>query len=103
MTIKEIEQSWKQGYGKGDVHKKFTQEMVKKTLINRSCKGLINSSNDGYLEDDNEEPKNKSFDNQEKQVNKELDNEMASEEVDFEEVEEVTEEQENAQQIEAGF
>lgn len=55
MTIQEIEQAWKQGFGKGDTHKKFTQEMAKKTVINRACKGPINSSSDANLITDEED------------------------------------------------
>lgn len=102
MTIKEIEQSWKQGYGKGDVHQKFTQEMVKKTIISRACKPLINSSNDSYLDEDSDnEDTNKAFTSQQKEVNKEIGQEMATEVVDFDDAEEVADEQ--AEQIEAGF
>lgn len=55
MTKEEIEQAWKQGYGKGDTHKKFTQEMTKKTVIKRACKTPINSSTDANLNIDNSE------------------------------------------------
>lgn len=105
MTIKEIEQSWKQGYGKGDVHQKFTQEMVKKTIISRACKPLINSSNDSYLDEDSDnEDINKAFASQQKDVNKEIGQEMAAEVVDFDEAEEVADEPtQQAEQIEAGF
>ena len=53
MTINQIKQAWKQGqiykengYG---THQKFTEEMCKKTVINRACKAYINSSNDSNL------------------------------------------------------
>jgi len=35
--------------GTGDLHKDFTDEACKRTLINRACKVLINSSDDSYL------------------------------------------------------
>ncbi len=48
MTIEEIHTAWRQGATKGEspAHKKFPQEMAKKTVINRACKGPINSSSD---------------------------------------------------------
>ena len=59
MTFDEIKQSWKQSKmnpvsadGKinaNSVHGKFTQEMAKKTVINRTLKSLINSSSDNDL------------------------------------------------------
>lgn len=59
MTIEQIKQAWKQSVlhpvdEKGNIkvgttHEKFTEEMAKKTVINRACKALINSSNDGNL------------------------------------------------------
>jgi len=51
MTMDEIRTAWKQGATKGEspAHKKFPQEMAKKTVINRACKSPINSSDDGYL------------------------------------------------------
>lgn len=57
MTIQQIKNSWMQGYAKGNspAHTKFTDEMAKKTVISRACKGIVNSSNDSYLLDDEEE------------------------------------------------
>lgn len=51
MTIAEIRQAWNQGATKGNspAHKNFTQEMAKKTVINRACKTPINSSSDAPL------------------------------------------------------
>jgi recombination protein RecT len=59
MTIEQIKQAWKQSIlhpvdEKGNIkagttHEKFTEEMAKKTVINRACKALINSSNDSNL------------------------------------------------------
>lgn len=52
MPMKEIRKAWLQGkiYGQitNSVHEKFTGEMVKKTIINRMCKYIINSSSDIY-------------------------------------------------------
>lgn len=51
MTIAQIRQSWLQGYAKGKsgAHTNFTDEMCKKTVINRACKMIINSSTDVFL------------------------------------------------------
>lgn len=59
MTIAEIMQAWKQsrqnpfddsGNVKAtSVHGKFTADMAKKTVTNRACKTLINSSDDSNL------------------------------------------------------
>jgi recombination protein RecT len=51
MTIAQIKTSWLQGYAKGNsgAHTSFTDEMCKKTVINRACKIIINSSTDSIL------------------------------------------------------
>lgn len=59
MTFEEIKQAWKQSkmnvfsdkgaLNAGSVHNKFTADMAKKTVINRACKAIINSSNDSNL------------------------------------------------------
>lgn len=55
MTQKEIEASWDQSTNKGwrtnasDVHRKFPQEMAKKSVLGRACKLLIGASNDSSL------------------------------------------------------
>jgi recombination protein RecT len=59
MTIDEIKQAWAQSQMKpidekgnikpGTTHDKFTAEMCKKTVINKACKPIINSSSDSYL------------------------------------------------------
>ena len=85
MTMAEIEQAWKQGATKGQspAHKNFTQEMAKKTVINRACKGPINSSSDaGLFANDEEAPKPDHF----AEVAEEIEEQTASEEVEFEEV-----------------
>ena len=49
MTWDEIQKSWRQSRnygGESSVHKKFPEEMAKRTLINRACKNLLNSSLD---------------------------------------------------------
>lgn len=58
MTFEEIKQAWKQSkmnpiengnVKAGSTHDKFTADMCKKTVVNRTCKPIINSSSDGYL------------------------------------------------------
>ncbi len=59
MTIDEIKKAWAQSQMKpidekgniksGTTHDKFTAEMAKKTVINRACKPIINSSSDSHL------------------------------------------------------
>ena len=51
MNILQIKKAWMQGKGGGNTgaHQNFTDEMCKKTIINRVCKGIINNSDDGAL------------------------------------------------------
>lgn len=53
MTIKEIEKAWGQSRmnpkGDNSTHKKFPQEMAKRSVINRACKKFLNASDDGSL------------------------------------------------------
>ena len=59
MTIEQLKQAWKQSKmypidDNGNVkssgtHGKFTEEMSKKTVINRACKNIINSSDDSSI------------------------------------------------------
>lgn len=53
MTIDEIRQAWKKSRQnpdkEGSTHQEFPQEMAKKTVINRTCKAYLNSSDDGSL------------------------------------------------------
>ena len=51
MTMSQIRSAWNQGAmkGKSPAHLNFPDQMSMKTVINRACKGLINSSDDGAL------------------------------------------------------
>lgn len=53
MNIKQIKQSWSQGYGYKEngngTHQKFTDQMAKKTVINRALKQIINSHGDVFV------------------------------------------------------
>lgn len=49
MTRKEIETAWSQSKTGQSVHKKFPQEMAKRTVINRAAKAYINTSDDSDI------------------------------------------------------
>lgn len=51
MNISQIKNSWNQGNAKGQslAHKNFSDEMAKKTVINRACKNFLNTSDDSDL------------------------------------------------------
>lgn len=49
MTRKEINTAWGQSKTSQGVHKKFPQEMAKRTVINRAAKAFINTSDDSDL------------------------------------------------------
>ena len=57
MNIKQIKQSWQQGYGyKEDsgTHSKFADQMAKKTVINRALKQIINTHGDVFVQEADE-------------------------------------------------
>jgi len=88
MTRKEIEASWSQSKTKQAVHKKFPQEMAKRTVINRAAKAFINTSDDSDLlvEAINNSTENEFDENERKEINPQHEiNEKANKEVlDFE-------------------
>jgi recombination protein RecT len=51
MTMDQIKNAWNQGAAKGGsgAHKNFTDEMAKKTVINRACKNFTCTSDDSDL------------------------------------------------------
>lgn len=49
MTKKEIDMAWSKTKTGGGVQKQFSQEMAKRTVINRAAKGFINTSDDSDL------------------------------------------------------
>lgn len=51
MTMDQIRKAWNQGAMKGQspAHKNFTDEMAKKTVINRCCKNFVNSARDNDI------------------------------------------------------
>lgn len=60
MNMIQIRNAWNQGAAKGNsgAHTNFTDEMCCKTVIQRATKGIINSSDDSHLfnEDDEKDP-----------------------------------------------
>jgi len=60
MSLAQIKKAWMMGFGGGDTkaHKGFTDEMAKKTVINRAVKILIESADDSeILDEDEDKPK----------------------------------------------
>jgi recombination protein RecT len=57
MSIGQIRLAWEQGKTKGDskAHRNFPDQMAIKTVINRAVKGIINSSDDSDVVDENDE------------------------------------------------
>lgn len=51
MTMAQVKAAWNQGQMKGNsgAHKNFTEEMAKKSVINRACKAYWNTSDDSDL------------------------------------------------------
>lgn len=51
MNINQIKNSWNQGSMKGQsgAHKNFTDQMCKKTAINRACKNFLDTSDDSDI------------------------------------------------------
>lgn len=58
MNIKQIKQAWKQGYGykedKDGTHQKFSDQMAKKTVMNRALKQIINTHGDIFVQEADE-------------------------------------------------
>ena len=51
MTMEQVRKAWNQGATKGGspAHKNFTEEMAKKTVINRACKLFVNTTADSAV------------------------------------------------------
>lgn len=93
MTMDEIETAWTQSqmvydgkFKEDGTHRKYPQEMSKKTVINRACKKLLNSSDDSsllkqqFVENDNR--------NRKEVFDAEVNENMASENLDIPEYDE---------------
>lgn len=60
MSMTQIRKSWAKTKTGGATQKEFPEEMAKRTVINRACKMLINTSDDTVLFEDDEENLHKS-------------------------------------------
>lgn len=89
MNIKQIRQAWNQGAAKGNspAHKNFTDEMAKKTAINRACKNIINSSDDADLYQNDDTPGDPVVANVQQQIKEKAN----KEEISFDDAEPATE------------
>lgn len=116
MNIKQIKASWGMGAAKGTspAHRGFAEEMAKKTILNRACKQLINSSDDSSLMGDeiisefNKTDDNDYIDVTSVEVEEEIEENANIEEVEFkvpeqEEVEIKEETVEEVQQVVMDF
>jgi len=99
MTIDQIKNAWKQGQtykeGGNSPHNNFGEEMAKKTVINRTTKSYINSSNDSHLVSEAVNYSNEVETEQE--VEQEIEDNANSEVIDIE-AEEVDEDQDQQQE-----
>lgn len=106
MTMKEIDTAWGQSKTKGAVHKKFPQEMAKRTVINRAAKAFINTSDDSDLLVDaiNRSTENE-YENERKDITPEadaqqqIDENANTEELDFDTQQEPREEQSDQEAV----
>ena len=87
MNMTQIKSAWNQGKAKGNspAHQSFSDEMAKKTVINRALKTVIGSSDDSGLYDEKEVP------SVEERVSEEIEQNANTELIDFDEVEVVSE------------
>jgi recombination protein RecT len=102
MNFEQIKRAWNQGAMKGGspAHKNFGDEMSKRTVINRTCKRLINTSSDAILMDD--ELLEDELPNDTAKVNLKAEKEKFADAktIDFEEVESLEKKPEEETQIE---
>lgn len=85
MSLAQIKQAWNQGAMKGNspAHKNFPDQMCIKTVINRGCKPLIRSSNDGVLYDENTNQGNNTIDTVAEEVKQEINDNANAETLDI--------------------
>lgn len=81
MNMTQIKSAWNQGKAKGNspAHQSFSDEMAKKTVINRALKTVIGSSDDSGLYDEKEVP------SVEERVSEEIEQNANVELIDFDE------------------
>ncbi len=98
MNINQIKSSWGMGAAKGSspAHNKFSEEMCKKTVLNRACKQLVNSSDDSSIMGDeviqefNNTVDNDVIDSTAVEVNEEIESKANHEVMEFLEAQEET-------------
>ena len=85
MNKKQIMASWQQGANKGNspAHKNFSDEMAKKTVMNRACKLFVNTTDDSGLNEVVEEQSINQFDTYE-EVKEEIEHSANKAVIDFE-------------------
>lgn len=89
MSFPQIRVSWEMGQqkGQGDVHKNFSGEMCKKTVISRACKLFITGSDDASLFDDDEYNRDYHKENRDEKVQLQSGKkQLAIDSIDFQEV-----------------
>lgn len=96
MNISQIKKAWNQGTayssGKSTAHNNFTDEMAKKSVINRACKMYANTSDDSDLliaafnESDKEYEEKDVLTNVEYEIKEEIKEQSATKELDFEQL-----------------
>lgn len=101
MNIKQIKTAWKKGYGykeNGGVHGDFTDMMAKKTVTSRACKQIVQQYGDVYAVEAYEKAEEtENVDIVVEDVKYDIETKANTEvfqEADFQEVEEMTQEQE---------
>jgi len=74
MSLPQIKKAWLQGFGGGNTgaHQNFTDEMCKKTVINRATKVLIGASDDSEVVDEDKNTNSRNEAIKEKSGKKEL-------------------------------
>lgn len=74
MSMPQIKKAWLQGFGGGNTgaHQNFTDEMCKKTVINRATKVLIGSSDDSEVGEEDKQVTTRNAATKEKGAKKEL-------------------------------
>lgn len=104
MNINQIKKAWNQGAAKGNsgAHNNFTDEMAKKTVINRACKMFANTSDDSDLlieafnnSDEKTYDEKDLVNNVEYEVKEEITNKANSKEIDIEQNEKIIDVQPN--------
>lgn len=101
MSIQQIRAAWNQGATKGNspAHKNFPEEMAKKTVVNRACKMVINAADDAWIYEDKTDALDVDMAAKQREAAIASDKPVVDvDEVEYETVEELPEEQSQPQQ-----